>query len=178
MKLSGQGNRSYMFAIFGVFAMTFLVVCPGTAQTASDSLEVNLVAWDSVMGQGPFEHPGGPTSRICVISSERGGDRLTESKLAELADRLAQTKEVTVHAECKGVAASSFGSWILEEGGKPAVLVDFHQPVFPEPDAATVLLIETRAGRWARDVECTVVRDGSSAEWTAKSCVVKRVSNE
>jgi hypothetical protein len=181
-KLDGDSLRG--MAVVTTNASSRRVEAPVTGARAacfdvpqSDSMAVVVAAFDSVMRTPPFPHPAGTTSVFCLA---RRGSLQTDGPQPLFVQRAAQVlagRGTAVEGTgCRGLPASTHGSWMVDATGAPAVNVSISRLQFATSDEARIWISQTRAGRWGSVVLCTVSRSGTGTPWVARRCDLLLVS--
>lgn len=143
----------------------------------SDSTDVVVAAFDSVMGAPPFAHPAGITSVFCLtLRGSLQTDGPQPLFMQRAAQVLAGRGTAVEGTGCRGLPASTHGSWMVDATGAPAVNVSISRLQFATSDEARIWISQTRAGRWGSVVLCTVSRSGTGTPWVARRCDLLLVS--
>lgn len=151
-------------------AATVLHVCPLAAQTGQDSSSVVLAALDRIIGAPPWDHPGGKTGAICLGESPKPGGYL------DLVAATLRSRGAEMASECRSERAATFGTWVVDAAGNPAIRVSVRQLSFISEVKATATIQEARGGRWGRSEECRTTRVSDAEPWTVESCTLLWVS--
>jgi hypothetical protein len=161
-----------MAAIFMGGGCTAVQTGGGDSNATHDLLDIMKLSFKSVMRDPPFEHPGGPTSVVCFRMKGSGSGAAVKSDMESVFARLSSdlSKEgIKVVPECEFLQNRSYGGWIVEPGGAPAVFVQMGAPIFITPDSAEIEVEETRGGRWGGGYHC-VLKKGPGARWRLNKC--------
>jgi hypothetical protein len=143
------------------------------AQSATDSVEVIVAAWQLFKVRGPAEHPAGPTTRVCLrgpSSKPPAVSKVSVTVLERLARRLAELYGIDVSLGCRTVEREKYRDQTVDLAGRPAVGVAVVSIQFTQPDLAELWIGEGSAKMWGRAAKCVVERASPSAAWRPGSC--------
>src|SRR5690554_1563958 len=101
---------------FVLVGAVLITAAPSSAQSSADSAHVVLAAWDSMMGNPPYEHPGGATAKVCLDGFQRARSTGQDSLLLVALHRrvraeLERRGHLSVEGSCQSIPATSYGSW-------------------------------------------------------------------
>ena len=143
-----------------------------SAQSPRDTTAVLLAAWDSFVGEAPFAHPAGQTFRACLTS----GRLLSDAVLRDFDGILRRERSVVRVDGCALDSARTFGGWIRDDQGEPAIVVQLTRLQFDGSERVTLGLHVLAGGLWGRGGQCHLERDEATDAWAVEACQVTEVN--
>ena len=162
-------------ALAAALICTLWITADSHAQSADASVQAIAAAVHGIVGSVPIEHPGGATRSVCIEADRLGGTTpISDEVMNRVRSAVAQAGVLRLTDGCHRIDAPTYGGWVVDAGGAPAVNIRVRSAQFAA-GRAEIMIQEQRGGRLGHSARCTITQDGSD-RWSLDNCTTTSMS--